>query len=172
MKRVRTRRSSQVDEASPRAIAVLFALLALSWVLWSGVYKPLVLTLGVLSCLLTVYLAKRMGFFRHRALLVVIPKLPRYWRWLLREIVVSSFNVARLILKPSLSISPTLVEIEADTGNEVAKVILANSITLSPGTVTLDVHDGRLLVHCLTHETARGLQEGDVKSRVAQLGLG
>lgn len=163
--------SSQAGGASPRAMFILLGLLALSWILWSGVYKPLVLTLGALSCVLTVYLARRMGFFQHTALLVVMPRLPRYWRWLLGEIAISSFNVARQILRPSLSINPTLVEIETGTDSDVAEVILANSITLSPGTVTLDVHEGRLLVHCLTRDTARSLQEGDIKSRVAQLGL-
>jgi multicomponent Na+:H+ antiporter subunit E len=155
----------------PAAIALLLSVLAVAWLLWSGLYKPLLLGLGAFSCLLSAYLAARMGFFRHEALFRVVPKMPGYWWWLLQEIVSSSIEVARLVLHPAMPISPTLVEIDAETGSEVGQVILGNSITLSPGTVTLDVHKGRLLVHCLTREGARALRAGEANRRVARLGL-
>jgi multicomponent Na+:H+ antiporter subunit E len=162
----------QRGESTPVAVVLLFLILAISWVLWSGLYKPLLLGLGVFSCVLTVILAQRMGFFRHQAVLKVLPGLPAYWWWLLREIIVSSISVAKLILKPSLPISPVVVELEMKSQSDVARVILGNSITLSPGTVTLDMHEGKLLVHCLTSESARALQEGEADRRTAELGLG
>ena len=162
----------QRGESTPAAVLLLFLILAVSWVLWSGLYKPLLLGLGVFSCVLTVILAQRMGFFRHQAVIKVLPSLPGYWWWLLREIIVSSIDVAKLILSPSLPISPMVVEVQAKTQSDVARVILGNSITLSPGTVTLDMHEGSLLVHCLTSESARALQEGEADRRTAELGLG
>ena len=162
----------QRGESNPAALLLLFLILAISWVLWSGLYKPLLLGLGAFSCVLTVILAQRMGFFRHQAVLKVLPSLPAYWWWLLREIVVSSIDVAKLILKPSLPISPVVVELQMKTQSDVARVILGNSITLSPGTVTLDMHEGKLLVHCLTSESARALQGGEADQRTAELGLG
>tara|TARA_R110001599_G_scaffold325504_1_gene537705 strand:- start:76174 stop:76686 length:513 start_codon:yes stop_codon:yes gene_type:complete len=170
MREYRARR--QRGESSPQAVALLLLVLALSWVLWSGLYKPLLLGLGAFSCVLTVILAQRMGFFRHQGMLKILPHLPAYWWWLLREIIVSSIDVAKLILNPSLPISPVVVEIEAQTRSDVARAILGNAITLSPGTVTLDVHEGRLLVHCLTREAAQALQEGEANQRTAELGLG
>lgn len=165
-------RRRQRGESSPQAMLLLLLVLAVSWVLWSGLYKPLLLGLGAFSCVLSVILAQRMGFFRHQGMLKILPRLPAYWWWLLREIVVSSIDVAKLILSPSLPISPVVVEIEAQTRSDVARAILGNSITLSPGTVTLDVHEGKLLVHCLTKEAAQALQEGEANRRAAQLGLG
>ena len=162
----------QRGEASLPAVLILLLILAISWVLWSGLYKPLVLGLGAFSCVLSVYMAYRMGFFRHQALLTLLPRLPAYWWWLLREIVVSSVEVARLILKPSLPISPTVVELQAEPQSPVGQVILGNSITLSPGTVTLDVHEGRLLVHCLTSESALALKNGEANRRAALLETG
>ena len=100
-----------------------------------------------------------------------MPRLPGYWLWLLVEIVKSSIEVARLILKPSLPISPTVVELDAATDSEVGQVIFANSITLSPGTVTLDVDEGRTVVHCLTQEGAAALQNGEAQRRLRELGL-
>jgi len=166
----------QAHSDSPQAFNIATALILLgtlcgAWLLWSGIYKPLVLFLGAVSCLLSLYLAKRMGFFTQYHLFKVIPRLPGYWLWLLREIIKSSIEVAGLILKPSLPISPTVVELDAGTDSEVGQVIFANSITLSPGTVTLDVDEGKTLVHCLTREGAAGLQTGDARRRLDDLGL-
>ncbi len=172
MSLLRARAAPQRGEARVSAVLLLLLVLALSWVLWSGMYKPLVLGLGVFSCFLSAYLAYRMGFFRHQAPLALFPRLPAYWWWLLREIVASSVEVTRLILKPSLPISPTMVEIEAQTQSPIGLVILGNSITLSPGTVTVDVHEGKLLVHCLTRESALALRDGEANRRAAQLERG
>jgi len=172
MNRIATIKRSEHGAASPAAVLLLLLVLAVSWVLWSGIYKPLLLGLGAFSCLLSVYIAHRMGFFRHQALMGLLPGLPAYWWWLLREIVVSSVSVARLILTPSLPISPVVVVLDAKTKGDVGQVILGNSITLSPGTVTLDVHEGKMLVHCLTSESALALQDGEINRRVAKLERG
>ncbi|MEM8660908.1 MAG: Na+/H+ antiporter subunit E, partial [Pseudomonadota bacterium] len=90
----------------------------------------------------------------------------------LKEIVSSSIDVAKIVLSPKLEISPVVVEFEAQTQSEVSQAILGNAITLSPGTVTLDVHEGKLLVHCLTERSARSLVDGESNARAANLGLG
>ena len=64
-----------------------------------------------------------------------------------------------------------MVEFTSGEKTDSGKVILGNSITLSPGTVTIDVHNNRLLVHCLTANSAQGLRSGEAERRVAKLGL-
>ena len=149
--------------------AALLLLLMAAWLLWSGVYTPLLVGLGALSCVLSLYLAHRIGFFDDLFSLYAIPRLPRYWGWLLLEIVKSSLDVTRIILHRQLPISPTVVEFDAAPKGPVGQAILGNSITLSPGTVTLDVHDGRLRVHCLTREAAATLLSGEFNRRAAEL---
>ncbi|MDP5029942.1 MAG: Na+/H+ antiporter subunit E [Paraglaciecola sp.] len=167
---MRAKRVLQRGEARLSSILLLLLVLAISWLLWSGLYKPLVMGLGAFSCVLSVYLAHRMGFFRHhQAMFKVLHRLPGYWWWLLKEIVTSSIDVAKLILSPSLPISPTVVVLDAATKTDVGHVILGNSITLSPGTVTLDVHEGKLLIHCLTIEGAKEIQKGEANRRAAAL---
>ena len=151
------------------SVVALLLILVAAWLLWSGLYKPVLLMLGTFSCLLSVYIAHRLGFFRVSSGLHVIPRLPRYWAWLIREIVKSSIDVARIVLDPKLPISPTVVEFEAAPKGPIGQAILGNAITLSPGTVTLDVYDGRLRVHCLTREGADSLLSGDNNRRAAEL---
>jgi multicomponent Na+:H+ antiporter subunit E len=149
--------------------AALALLLVAAWLLWSGIYKPLLLWLGAFSCVLSLYIAHRVGFFKQSTGLHLLPRLPRFSLWLLVEIVKSSLEVVRIVLDPKLPISPTVVEIDAEPEDDVGQVILANSITLTPGTVTLDVFDNRLLVHCVTREGAKAIEGGDANRRVAEL---
>jgi multicomponent Na+:H+ antiporter subunit E len=128
------------------------------------------MSLGAFSCVLSVYLANRMGFFRHQQnLLKILPRLPGYWLWLLKEIIVSSWDVAKIILKPSIPISPTVVVLTSEAKTDVGQVIFGNSITLSPGTVTLDLHEGQVMIHCLSSESAEELQKGEANRRAAAL---
>lgn len=151
-------------------LTILLLVLASAWLLWSGLYKALLLVLGALSCLLSLYLAHRMGALDRSVFSwYILPQLPRYWAWLLKEITVSSFEVARIILKRDLPTSPTIIVFDAVPVGPVGQVVLGNSISLTPGSVTLDIHKGKITVHCLTQASADALLEGEMNRRVAAL---
>jgi len=153
-----------------RKMALLFLLLGLAWVLWSGYFKPLLLGLGFASCLLTVYLAKRMGYFEPELFALRIGAgIFRYWLWLLVEIARSSLAVARVVLDPELPVSPQLLELDIRDQDPVDQVILGNSMTLTPGTLTVDLHGGKLQVHALTQHEAQHVREGTMLRRLARV---
>ena len=151
-------------------IALTLVLWMAAWLLWSGLYKPLLIALGVLSCLLVYVLSVRMGFFERSVYsLHLAARLLPFWGWLGGELIRSNLQVARIILSPHLPISPTVIKIQALPPDPVGQAILGNSITLTPGTVTVDDHEGDLFVHCLTREGAESLLEGEMNRRVAAL---
>ncbi len=153
-----------------RAQLVFVALLVAAWVLWSGMFKPLLLGLGALSCAIAGWIAVRMGYFDTSVFALRFNlRLLRFWWWLLTEIVRSSLEVARVVLSRELRLSTRVVEIDAAMLSPTDQVILGNSITLTPGTLTLDAADGRLLVHTLTVDGARELEEGGMLRRVAAI---
>ena len=92
-----------------------------------------------------------------------------YWVWLAREVWHSSIEVARVVVNPRLPISPQIVQISATANHPVDQAILGNSITLTPGTLALDVHRGKIQVHCLTQAAAADLESGEMDRRVAAL---
>ena len=154
---------------STASLALLTAALSAVWMLWSGIYKPLVLGLGALSIGLVLWFVRRADLLERDILpLRLWLRLPRFWLWLLREVMVSSFKVARLVLDPRVSMDLTTVEIEAIPRSRLGQATLGNCITLTPGTVTLDVHEGRVQVHALTREDAEAVQAGDMNRRVAE----
>lgn len=141
-----------------------------TWLLWSGLYKPLLIILGVLSCLLTLVIARRMGFFGPDVFsLHLTGRLVPFWGWLSKELVKSNIEVARIVLSPRMIISPTIVNLQALPKGRVSQAILGNAITLTPGTVTIDDYEGQLIVHCLTRDGAQVLQAGEMNRRAAAL---
>ena len=158
------------ESAGIMRAVLLLALLMAAWVLWSGQFKPLLLGLGAFSCLLTAYVTRRMGYFDTEVFALRFGvRLFGYWAWLAREVWRSSIEVARVVLNPRLPISPRIVVITATASHPVDQAILGNSITLTPGTLALDVHRGKIQVHCLTQAGAAALKSGEMDRRVAAL---
>jgi multicomponent Na+:H+ antiporter subunit E len=162
---------SSVSSSQIKArIVLFFLLLAAAWLLWSGLFKPLLIGLGVVSCLLTFAIVRRMGYFDNELFALRFSwRLLGFWAWLAREVLRSSLDVARVVLDPRLPISPRVIEIESTSRHPFDQVLLGNSITLTPGTLTLDLHDGVLRVHTLTEAGARDLMSGEMDRRVAGL---
>jgi len=151
-------------------MALLAVLLAVTWVLWSGFFTPLLLALGVFSCALVVYLGNRMHLFDTDVFALRLSfRLFRFWAWLAREIIRSSLEVARLVLSRNLPISPTVAEFETRCTHPVDRAILGNSITLTPGTLTLNIEGKVVLVHSLTKQGADDIMAGEMDRRVAAL---
>ena len=143
------------------------------WLLLSGYFDvPLLLSFGVLSCALVVFVAWRVEAIdpeeRPLRLRLNIHALG-YWPWLLWQIVLSNLDVAKRILDPRLPISPTLISLKPTQRGDLGRFIYANSITLTPGTVTTALSGDTLEVHALTREAADSLVEGDMDRRVTRL---
>ncbi len=152
-----------------RILVVLAALIA-GWLLWSGLYKPLLLFLGAFSCLLCFWLVRRIDYFDERTYPLRFSfGLLGYWFWLGRQIVSSSLDVTRIVLHPRLPISPRVVDIKSSSGQPFHHVTLGNSITLTPGTLSLDVYKGVIKVHALTEAGAEELLSGEMDRRVSAL---
>ena len=80
-------------------------------------------------------------------------RMPAYLMRVLFDIVVASFQVAKLILSPRKP-RPMFVCYPLELEQPLAITILASTISLTPGTVSVDVSDDNklLLVHALDAE--------------------
>ena len=167
------RQSTEQEEKSSgywSRAAFLAVVLMLAWLLWSGLFKPLLLALGVFSSVLVVYLAHRMRLFETQAFdLRYLLRLLPYWAWLSKEILKSSLEVTRVVLSPKLPISPTVAEFDSSCEEPMDQAVLGNSITLTPGTLTLQITDGHFVVHALTESGAQDIVSGEMDRRVQSL---
>ena len=139
------------------------------WLLLSGMFKPLLLILGVLSVALVVWLAMRMRVLEHRGQPIYFRFLHifEYWGWLLWQIFLSNVDVTRRIWSRQLNIKPTLRRVTATPDTELGRVIYANSITLTPGTTTINfTPNDEILVHALHEDSLEELERGEMASHV------
>lgn len=120
------------------------------WLALSGHYTPLLLSFGVVSCVLVVYLCVRMDVVDHEGVPYHVTwRLIAYVPWLLKEIFIANFEVAKVILDPKLPISPRMVLFHGSQETDLGRAVYANSITLTPGTITTGVEGNEFQIHAL-----------------------
>jgi multicomponent Na+:H+ antiporter subunit E len=148
-------------------LAALAAALFVFWLLLSGIYTPFLVFSGLACAAAVAAIALRMDVAdREGQPYHLGPAALAYWPWLLKEILVSGWQVARLILDPRLPISPALARFRPSQTSALGLVTHANSITLTPGTVTIEAGHDEFVVHALTRAGAAGLAGSEMDRRV------
>ncbi len=148
----------------------LALVMAFLWLILSGHYNGLLLSLGALSVALVVLLNLRMDLLDRETVplhfgLAIIP----FWGWLLKEIVLANLDVIKRIWLGNSSISPAVRCLPVCHKTDMCRVIYANAITLTPGTVSIDLDDHHVRVHALTPEGLDALEDGAMSRRVEAL---
>jgi len=145
------------------AAVVLYAF----WLLLSGVYTPFLLTVGAAASVAVVWLAHRMDLVDREGHPYHLGwSAATYWPWLIKEILKSALQVARVIVDPHGRPSPTVTRFRPRQKTAVGLVTHANSITLTPGTLSVDVGRDEIVVHAFTREGAASVHDSEMDRRV------
>ena len=153
---------------------LVFFLLLLMWAIFSGLFDPFHLSLGVLSSLLVTWMSSHM-LFANRA--VSMGNRARqawlgvgYLRWLLWQIVLANIHILRLALSPTgpSEVRPSVVRFNTGLRSDFARFVLAQSITLTPGTVTVKIVGDEFVIHAINQFAADGL-DGAMEARIAAI---
>ena len=140
------------------------------WLLLSGHYTALILSLGVVSVVIVTWFIWRMD--RVDGVLSAVPVRPRllyYLMWLMWQVVLSNIDLVRRIWDPTLPIRPTWQRLDIKVTSPLAKMLYANSITLTPGTLTTDVREDHFMVHSLTPDGIDELRKGSMEKQIQRL---
>jgi multicomponent Na+:H+ antiporter subunit E len=148
----------------------LFFTLAAFWLLNSGHYSALILSLGFASILLILIMVFKMEVVDQESQpLNLTFKIWGFYLWLSKEIILSNITVVKHIWLGNKSISPTLQKIKISQQTDMGKVIYANSITLTPGTIAIDLIEDEIIVHALLSQGVEVLETGEMDRRVTLL---
>lgn len=143
------------------------------WLLLSGKYDLFHMGAGLLAVGILLALDRRLGLAdlgeNDLPVRVHPVRALAYFPWLAWQMLLSSYDVAKVVLHPSMPIHPRLIRFSSKQPHTVARVVLGNSITLTPGTLTLDIEGDRYLIHALSEGSKEGLVSGDMQKRVARL---
>jgi len=148
----------------------LFLTLVAFWLLNSGHYSLLILSLGFASIALVLVITYKMDVVDQESQPIYLSyKIFGYYMWLIKEIIKANITVVKHIWLGANSISPTLKTIKISQKTDMGKVIYANSITLTPGTVAIDLVDNEITVHALIYKDIESLEIGEMDRRVTLL---
>ena len=147
---------------------VLFFILFSLWLLMSGHYSVLIVSLGIISCAFCVYVAKRAKLIDDEGLpTFFIPRLLNYLMWLFKEILKSNVITAKVIINGK--VEPEIFTVKSSQVTDVAKVTYANSITLTPGTVTTKIQKDVFEVHALNSDFGNDVRTNEMDKKVTWL---
>tara|TARA_Y100001970_G_scaffold121346_1_gene150544 strand:+ start:211 stop:690 length:480 start_codon:yes stop_codon:yes gene_type:complete len=147
---------------------LLFVFYFVIWLLLSGHYDPLLLSLGVLSCITCLYVTWKAKFIDDEGLpLHLLIRLPIYTVWLFKEIIKANIDTAKIIILNNPD--PQNFRVKSSQKTEAGKVTYANSITLTPGTVTTELDGDILEVHALSSDMADDVKSGVMDKKVSWL---
>ena len=147
---------------------ILFFILFSLWLLMSGHYDVLIVSLGIISCAFCVYIAKRGKLIDDEGLpIFFMPRLLNYLIWLFKEILKSNLATGKVIINGK--VEPETFTVKASQVTDVAKVTYANSITLTPGTVTTKMHKDVFEVHALNADFGNDVRTNKMDRKVTWL---
>lgn len=134
------------------AFILTIAMIA-AWLTLSGYFIPMILTFGVISIAIVLWMCSRMKILDGETVPYMTSlQTLSYYVWLFIEIVKANVQVVKAVLSPDLEVSPTMVKIPLNSDVDIAETMFANSITLTPGTVSVDMKPDHILVHALLEE--------------------
>lgn len=145
------------------------------WFILSGFFDLTHTLMGIFSVALVLWVnygLRKHNFFEDEEDVlheIKIYKLPAYFIWLIWQIIVSGFQVARILISPKLPIDPHMIKFKVNFPNVHAKMILGNSITLTPGTLTVDIVDDEFTVHALSPVSFEGITSDAMPQKVLRL---
>lgn len=152
-----------------------FIILLGLWLVLSGKYDWFYISLGVVAALFVTVIQLRINKYLYYQKKIANEnslswsRLLLYIPWLIWQIILSSLQVAYVVLHPRMPINPSLLKFKTKLPNITARVILGNSITLTPGTLTINIADDEFLVHTLTDASHSGIVDGSLPKQVAKL---
>jgi multicomponent Na+:H+ antiporter subunit E len=81
----------------------------------------------------------------------------RFWYFIVymirfsKELALANYQVAKLVLSPSLPIRPGFISIPLDAKTDLEITSFANSITLTPGTISVHIPDDQksIVIHAI-----------------------
>ena len=151
---------------------ITFVLMLVTWVVLSGKFDTLLLSLGVIS-------SGIVAWFFHDLLfpgvtgshIRIFLRFSVYIPWLILEIIKANFHLLKIVFHPRMAdlIDPHVTTFKTDLKSDLAIATLANSITLTPGTITVTASsEGVFRVHAIDKPSADALP-GTMLEKVADI---
>jgi len=143
------------------SFVLTFVLMFALWIVLSGIFEPLILGLGLVSCFIVALMSHSLIFpYPKWAYILYVIRFPVYMPWLLMKVLQANIHLLRIIFHPRMMdlIDPHIITFRTDLREDLSITAMANSITLTPGTITISADkEGTFKVHAIDKMSAEEL---------------
>ena len=126
-------------------IILLFAIL---WVFFSGNSDPLMVSCGIFAVIFTFIVCLKAEIISLESYIIKVSFF-KYVYVLLRDVIVSSIQMVKIIYADKLVIDPGTITINVGQLTDQEKVLFSNLITMTPGTFVIAIEGDNFLIHAL-----------------------
>lgn len=142
----------------------LFIMLLAFWIILTERVTFESIGVGVFACIIVSILNKE--YVKEEKIIIRKPFLYiKLLFMLIKEIIISNIEVAKIVLSPRLKIDPKIFVYKTKLKSEKLKVIFANTITITPGTITVSLEGNELIIHSLKELN----KDGIVNSKIEEI---
>ena len=126
--------------------------LSFVWMFMTVSFSPAGFAIGFLVGLGIIILMRR--FFSYRLYTSRVWAVIFLVLLFLKELLMSSIQVLRIVLKPNMNLKPAIFELETELKEDWEITLLSALITLTPGTLVVGISNDqkRLFIHALDFE--------------------
>ncbi|WP_373233193.1 Na+/H+ antiporter subunit E [Cohnella sp.] len=138
---------------------LLNLIIAFTWTFLNGVWSNLQFVIGYLLGIVLIGLFRR--YWSHEFYIQKVWKIFKLLALFNKELLLSSFDVIKHVLKPQFTMRPGIIEYNTELKSNWEITLLSCLICLTPGTLTLDVSaDNRTLyIHAMDIQDAEKLSK-------------
>ncbi len=150
-----------------------FIILYVFWIVLSGRFDYLHLSLGIIACAIVAHASHDLLFTGKKTQKVhtQIIRFVQYLPWHIYQILIAGIYVTYLALHPRMStlIDPHIMRFKTKLRKDLSLMTFGNSITLTPGTITVLIKEGNFYVHAIDKKTGEDLLTGEMEDKVAHV---
>lgn len=151
---------------------LLFIPLFIFWIILSPEISLQEIFMGVIVSLVIVVLNSNFVFKEDETSLYEMKNIKFFAIFLtkmLLEIIKANIDVAKIVLNPSLPISPVFIKVPVVFKKDFNKAIFANAVTLTPGTLSVDILEDGIVIHALTKAAAKSMYNSMMEQYIKKM---
>lgn len=133
------------------AYGKIITVFSLLWIIFSGNDDPLMVGCGIFAICFTFFLCIKNNIISPNSYIIKLTFV-KYVYILLRDVVISSIQMIKIIFAEKLNINPGTKTINVSQLTDQEKVLFANLITMTPGTFVIAIEGDNFLIHALNKQ--------------------
>ena len=126
----------------------ILLLLSILWFLFSGSEDHFMIICGIVSVAFT-FVVCLIGKIVSSESFILKPYFFRYIYFLIKNIIISSIQVVKIIYSEKSFINPEIMIVNISNLTDQDKVLFSNLITMTPGTFVISVEKDSFLIHAI-----------------------